>query len=265
MSLYRARPQDGVAWITGASTGIGRQVALDLATQGYTVAATARGEDRLAALCSDAAGLAGRILPFPADVTDQAAMADAVAAIEQELGPIVLCIFNAGNYFPVRGAEPKPETFVKTYQINVFGVVNGLAPVLARMKARGHGQIAITASVSGYGGLPMASAYGASKAALNNMAAALKFDLDLINIRIQIINPGFIDTPLTEKNDFPMPALMPVDRASQRIVAGLASGGFEITFPRRLSWVLKAANKLPYWLYFPLMARAMGWDRRRRG
>ncbi len=264
MSLYRARPQDGIAWITGASTGIGRQLALDLAAAGYTVAATARDEDRLATLSLDAAGSKGRIIPFPVDVTESAAMVATVDAVERELGPIVLAIFNAGTYYPVRGAEPNTERYVRTYQINVFGVVFGLVPVVERMKRRGRGQIAITGSVSGYGGLPMASAYGASKAALSNMAAALKFDLDLINVRIQIINPGFIETPLTEKNEFPMPALLPVDVASRRIVKGLSSGGFEINFPRRLSWALKVANMLPYWLYFPLMAKVTGWDRRRR-
>lgn len=265
MSLYRARPQDGIAWITGASTGIGRQLALDLAAEGYTVAATARDEDRLTTLSLDAAGAKGRIIPFPADVTESAAMVATVEAIERELGPIVLAIFNAGTYYPVRGADPKAERYVRTYQINVFGVVFGLVPVVERMKRRGRGQIAITGSVTGYGGLPTASAYGASKAALSNMAASLKFDLDLINVRIQIINPGFVETPLTEKNEFPMPALMPVDKASRRIVKGLTSGGFEINFPRRLSWALKAVNMLPYWLYFPLMAKVTGWDGRRRG
>ena len=131
------------------------------------------------------------------------------------------------------------------------------------MEAHGRGQVAITGSVSGYGGLPMASAYGASKAALINMAAALKFDFDPMNISIQIINPGFIETPLTEKNNFPMPALMQVDDASKRIVQGLKTGGFELTFPRRLSWTLKAINMLPYALYFPLMAKIMGWDKGR--
>ncbi len=261
MSLYRAKPGDGVAWITGASTGIGRQLALDLAGKGYTVAATARGQDKLASLAAEAKG--GRIVPFPADVTDRAGMAKVVDDIERELGPVVLAIFNAGNYFPVKGKEPDPEKFEKTFQINVFGVMNGLSPVLARMRGRGRGHIALTASVSGYGGLPMASAYGASKAALNNMAAALKFDLDQINVRIQIINPGFVETPLTDKNDFAMPALVPVAEASRRIVEGLAKGGFEITFPRRLSWVLKVVSKLPAPLYFPLIARATGWNRRR--
>lgn len=261
MSLYRADPKDGVAWITGASSGIGRQLALDLARDGYTVAATARSQDKLATLSAEAAAFKGKILAFPADVTSELAMDHTVAAIELALGPIVLAIFNAGTYFPTRGDHLVAEKFVKTYEINLFGVIYGLVPVVARMEANGRGQVAITGSVSGFGGLPMASAYGASKAALTNMAAALKFDFDPMNIRIQIINPGFVETPLTRKNNFPMPGLMQVEDASKRIVRGLKTGGFELTFPRRLSWGLKLVNMLPYALYFPLMARAMGWDK----
>jgi short-subunit dehydrogenase len=262
MTLYRATPSDGIAWITGASTGIGRQLALDLARRGYVVAATARSEDKLASLAEEAAGLMGRIVPFPRDVTDRGGMAALVAAIETELGPIALAVFNAGTYFPTRGEKLDAENFVKTYGINLFGVVNGLVPVVEGMKARGRGQVAIVGSVSGYGGLPLASAYGASKAAVNNMAQSLKFDFDKLNIRIQVINPGFVDTPLTEKNTFPMPGLMTVRDAARRIVDGLEKGGFEICFPRRLAWTLKLVNLLPHALYFPIMNRAMGWNKR---
>src|SRR5690606_8449907 len=113
-----------------------------------------------------------------------------------------------------------------------------------------------------YGGLPTSAAYGASKAALNTLASSLKFDLDHVNIRVQIINPGFVETPLTAKNRFAMPALVSVEAASRSIVKGLAHGGFEVAFPRRLAWTLKLANALPYALYFPLVARATGWNRK---
>lgn len=262
MTLYRARPSDGVAWITGASTGIGRALSLELARRGYVVAATARGEDKLVSLANEAANLGGRIVPFPGDVTDQAGMADIAQAIEKELGPIVLAVFNAGNYFPTRGEKLSVENFVKTYEINLFGIVNGLVPVVDAMKARGFGQVAVVGSVSGYGGLPLAAAYGASKSAVNNMAEALKFDFDKMNIRIQVINPGFVDTPLTEKNTFSMPGLMKVEDATRRFADGLERGGFEVCFPRRLAWTLKLVNLLPHALYFPVMKRAMGWDKR---
>lgn len=258
MSVYRADPKDGVAWVTGASYGMGRHVALDLARDGYTVAATARSADKLEALAAESASLPGRILAFPADVTDPAAMKETVAAIEREAGEIVLAVFNAGNYFPTRGDALEAESFVKTYEINVFGVIYGLVPVIERMKAHGRGQVAMVGSVSGYGGLPTASAYGASKAAINNMAAALKFDFDRMNIRLQVVNPGFVDTPLTRKNRFSMPALVPVEKASRRLVDGLRKGGFEITFPRRLSWALKFVNLLPYPLYFRIVGRSTG-------
>ncbi len=258
MKLYRAIPSDGVAWITGASTGIGRSLALALAREGYTVAATARSADKLATLCAEASGLKGSIHGFAGDVTDEAAMTALVADIEAKLGALALAVFNAGNYWPSHGHKLSAENVVKTYTINVFGFVYGLVPAVESFKKRGRGHVVVVSSVSGYGGLPLASAYGSSKAAVINMAAALKFDFDRMNIRIQVINPGFVDTPLTGKNEFAMPALMPVEKAAQRIADGLRSGGFEITFPRRFTWVLKAINLLPYGLYFPLVTRFTG-------
>lgn len=262
MALYRARPGDGVAWITGASSGIGRRLALDLARAGYVVAASARSEDKLVELEQEAASAGGRVVGFACDVTDAAAIERTVTAIERDVGPIALAIFNAGNYFPTRGERLEADNFVRTYEINVFGVIYGMVAAVERMKTRRRGHIAIVGSVTAYGGLPLASAYGASKAALNNMAAALKFDFDKMNIRIQMFNPGFIDTPLTKNNKFHMPALMKVEDASARIAQGLASGGFEVSFPRRFTWMLKIVNLLPYRLYFPIMNRAMGWDKR---
>lgn len=262
MNLYRASAGDGVAWITGASSGIGNKLARDLARVGFTVAATARSRDKLDELTAGSAGMKGRIVAFPGDVTDEKAMAAIVAKIEATLGPVSLAIFNAGNYFPARGERLEISNFVKTYEINVFGIVNGLVPVVERMKARQKGHIAVVSSVSGYGGLPLASAYGASKAAIINMAEALKFDFDKMNIRIQIVTPGFVETPLTEGNRFHMPALVSVEEASRRIVEGLKSGGFDITFPRRFTWLLKLINVLPYPLYFAFLNRAMGWRKR---
>jgi NAD(P)-dependent dehydrogenase (short-subunit alcohol dehydrogenase family) len=262
LALYRAGAADGVAWVTGASTGIGRHLALDLAKRGYTVAATARNEDRLAELAREAGAPSGRIIPFPCDVTDEAGMRRTVEAIEAEAGPIVLAVFNAGAYFPVRGDALHADNIASTYQLNMLGVVHGLVPAVERMDQRGRGHIAIVGSVAAYGGLPMAAAYGASKAALNHMAASLKFDFDKMNIRIQIINPGFVDTPLTKNGKFPMPALLHASEAAERIVRGLERGGFEVTFPRRFTWLVKLMNLLPYPAYFALVNRAMGWRKR---
>lgn len=263
MGLYRAKLQDGIAWITGASTGIGRQVAIDLAREGYVVAITARDDDRLEEVVEAASGAPGRVVPVVCDVTDADAMDRAVARIEREFGPIVLAIFNAGTYSPTLGERLETHNFHSVFTVNLFGVVNGLVPVADRMRDRGFGQIAITGSVTAYFGLPSAAAYGATKAALNNMARGLKYDFDKLNIRIQIFNPGFVDTPLTKRNKFTMPALMPVDRAAKRYIEGLKHGGFEVTFPRRLTWTLKACAYLPESLYYLIVRKVTGWDKRR--
>ena len=253
MNLYRIKAGDGVVWITGASAGMGRALALQMARKGYDVIASARSVDQLEALAAESAGMLGRIYAHACDATDQAGMAAAVAEIEDRHGPLCLAVFNAGNYWPTRGEALDIEAFRKTYELNLFGVLNGLVPVVERMKGHGRGQVVLVASVSGYTGLPKASAYGASKAAINNMAESLKFDFDRMNIRIQVVNPGFIDTPLTEKNDFAMPALMPVDKAIAAMIYGMENGGFEITFPRRFTYVLKLMRILPHPLYFALM------------
>lgn len=262
MDLYQISAGDGVVWITGASGGMGRELALQMVREGYTIIGSARSEDKLKKMEREAQSLKGTFHRLPCDVTDCDAMAAAVEEIETAHGPIRLAVFNAGNYWPTAGEALDIDAFRKTYEINVFGVINGLVPVAEKMKAHGKGQIALVASVSGYSGLPSASAYGASKAALNNMAESLKFDFDKMNIRIQVVNPGFVDTPLTEKNTFDMPALMPVDKAVRRIIDGFERGGFEITFPRRFTYLLKLMRMLPHSLYFRLMKRATGWKDR---
>ncbi|RLQ88034.1 SDR family NAD(P)-dependent oxidoreductase [Notoacmeibacter ruber] len=263
MSLYRAKPADGVCFLTGASSGIGRATALILARKGWTVLGVARSEDKLKSLADEAEALPGKIIPAPCDVTDEDALQALMERSVAEHGAIALAVFVAGNYWPVIGTDPSLENLKKTYKINVFGTLNGLVPAILHMRERGRGHVAIVGSVSAYGGLPMASAYGASKAALNNMAAALKFDLDKINIRTQIINPGFVDTPLTEQNNFQMPFLMEVDDAAEALVDGLEHGGFEVTFPKSLAYILKFINLFPYGVYFPVMRRAMGWKDRK--
>ncbi|WP_048646551.1 SDR family NAD(P)-dependent oxidoreductase [Nitratireductor soli] len=262
MRLYRANPADGIVWITGASTGIGRALALHLARQGYTVAATARAEDNLGSITRESVEMKGRIFTFPCDVTNETGMERTVIAIEKTLGPIVLAVFNAGAYLPVRGDRLETTNFLRSYQINVFGTLNGLVPVADRMRDRGYGQIAVMGSVTAFFGMPSAAAYGSTKAALNNMLEGLRFDLEKMNIRAQIINPGFVATPLTEKTSFRMPALLTVDQASRRIAAGLRRGGYEITFPRRLVWPLKFLRLFPKPIVFFVLNRLTGWNKR---
>jgi NAD(P)-dependent dehydrogenase (short-subunit alcohol dehydrogenase family) len=250
---FRAQPEDGVAFVTGASSGIGRAVALLLAERGFTVAASARRAAALDALAAQHP----RIFSFPGDVADAGTMAAIIAGVEAAHGPIALAFLNAGVYFPAEREGFDAEIAWRSFEVNVGGVINCLGPLLAAMKGRGRGQIAITSSLAGYGGVPGSMAYGASKAALIYMAEVLRMTHEAAGLTIQIVNPGFVETPMTAPNaDFDMPFIMSAERAAKIICAGFARGGFEIAFPRRLAYVFKAARLLPYALLFPLMRRA---------
>lgn len=262
MTDYVATPADGAAWITGASSGIGRALALELAGAGWTVVATARSAAALETLASDARDLAGRIVPMPGDVTDAPGMAAIAARIETELAPVALLVANAGIYLPQDGLAGSAEAYSQTIDVNLKGTVNVLLPVIEAMTPRRNGQIAVVASVAGYSGLPTSAAYGATKAGLINMTESLKFDLDRAGIRIQLVSPGFVDTPATADNPFPMPHLMSVEAAAKAIAEGLKGKAFEIAFPRAFVRQLKFLRLLPYRLYFPLVARATGWAKK---
>lgn len=249
---FRAQPKDGVAFVTGASSGIGRAVALLLARRGFTVAVSARRAAELDALAAQDP----RIFAFPGDVADASGMAAIIAAIEAAHGPVVLAFLNAGVYFPGERDGFDAEIAWRTFEVNVGGVINCLGPLLAAMEARGRGQIAITSSLAGYGGIPGSMAYGASKAALIYMAEVLRMTHEAAGLTIQIVNPGFVETPMTEPNsDFEMPFIMSAERAAKIICDGFERSGFEIAFPRRLAYVFKAARLLPYALLLPLMRR----------
>jgi short-subunit dehydrogenase len=261
MTIRTMTPADGVAWVTGASSGIGRATALELSARGWTVCATARRLEDLEILSTEAAGRKGRIVAHAGDVTDEQGMTELVQAIEKVHGPIALAFFNAGVAPYTRAGELDVAAFRTAMNVNVIGVANGLAPLLARMAERKKGQVAVNASVAGYRGLPKAAAYGASKAAAIHLCEALKFDCDNLGITMQVVNPGFIDTPLTRKNDFPMPFLMSMDDAAKRVVDGFERGRFEIIFPKRLAFILKALRLLPYRLYFWLVTAGTGWKK----
>lgn len=255
-ALYRAKPQDGVWWITGASSGIGRGVALEAARRGFRVIATARRLDVLQELAREADGLSGHIIPAVGDISDADGILHLVAQIEADHGPISLAFLNAGTYRPVNAHPFDAPAFREMFAVNVGGTINCLAAILPLMCGRSWGQIAVNASVAGYIGLPRSSAYGGTKAALIAMAESLKFDTDRCGVTMQIVNPGFVETPLTAKNDHPMPFLMPLDKASKLICDGFETGGFEITFPWQLSRILKFLRMLPYSIYFRLVGRA---------
>lgn len=252
--MFVATPADGVAWVTGASSGIGRHVAMDLAKRGFTVIATARRVTELEALAAGHHG-AGRIVAMPCDTTDTPAMADLVTRIIADYGSIALAFLNVGSNF-VNWREPFEATKGwATFEVNVKSVVNGLDPLVRHMKPLKRGQIVINASLSGYVGLTGLGYYGASKAALIHLGETLRMQLAPAGITVQVVSPGFVGTPLTSGAPFPMPFLMPVEEASRRIVRGMSRSGFEITFPRRLSYILKILRILPHWAYFPLASR----------
>ncbi len=239
-----------VVWITGASTGIGREVALQLAAQGVIVAASARSADKLKALGAN-------IKPYPVDVTDRDAMLQTIEKIERDLGSIDLAILGAGTYSPVEIDAFDPSLSELAMGVNYMGVVNGVTGLLAHMLPRRKGHIAWIASVAGYRGLPKAAAYGPTKAALINLAESLKPELDARGITVSVINPGFVETPMTAQNEFPMPFMIKTDEAARRTIAGLAKGHFEIAYPTRFVAILKIMRVLPYRLFFWLISRAV--------
>ncbi len=243
-----------VAWVTGASSGLGAAVALKLADDGWTVIVSAR---RAEALQTVADRRPGKIHALPLDVTDRVAVADAVGRIESGHGPLDLALLNAGTHVPMRAVDFSADTVRRLMEVNVMGTANGLEAVLPRFLERRGGIIGIVASVAGYRGLPTASAYAASKAALIAMAEALKPELTAAGVGLKLINPGFVRTPLTDRNDFPMPFLMEVDAAAEALVRGLETGGFEIVFPRRMKWAMKILRALPYCPYFKITRRML--------
>lgn len=208
-------------WITGASQGIGRALALEMARSGWQVFASARSEDSLAALAGEARTLDGAIEAIPLDVTDPQAVSVAIAAIEDRFGPIDLAVLNAGTHEPLDGAAFEASALRRLVELNLMGTAHCLEGLISRFVARGRGRIAVVASVVGYRGLPTASAYGATKAGLINMCEALRVELAPHGIGVSVINPGFVKTPLTDRNSFEMPFLIEAEDAARRIAKGL--------------------------------------------
>lgn len=257
-------PADGSVWVTGASSGIGRSLCLAYAQKGWTVGATARRLEALEALAAEAEakGLEGRIVPLAGDITDPAAMTEVVETLAAS-GPIALAVLNAGVYEPLDAPDFDAALFQKIININLNGTANCLEPLVKHMVDREKGHIALVASVTGYGGLPLCAAYGATKAGLNNLAQCLKIELQPWNVRVTIVNPGFVDTPAQDDNDFPKPAIVSSEKAAQEIVKGLSKTGFEVTFPKRFTYFLKVLNMLPRGLYLRMVRKSTGWHERK--
>lgn len=253
--MSKTRPESPI-WITGASQGIGEALALHAARAGAEVAISARSEEKLEAVA--AKDPAGRIHAFPCDVTDAEAVTGAVAAIEDKLGPIGTAVLNAGTHKETPVDAFHAADVEAIFKLNVFGTAQVLEALMPKMVARKRGHLALVSSVAGYRGLPRAAAYCASKAAVIALAESLKIELDGRGVKMQVVCPGFVRTPLTDRNEFPMPYLMEPEDAARRIWEGLKSDRFEIAFPTRFVMQLKTMKALPPGLYFPMIRKATG-------
>lgn len=248
-------PKTVVTWITGASSGIGEEVARRLVRRGETVVASARSEDKLTAMAESLGEERGRLVPIPLDVTDPAAVRACADRIAAEIGPIDRVILNAGTYKADNGRDFALDNFKLHYDLNVFGIAHGVDAVLPAMRERRKGHIVVVASVAGYRGLPQSISYSSSKAAAIAMAESLKIELEPFNIKVQVVNPGFVKTPLTDKNDFAMPMLMEVDDAARAFIRGMDEDRFEITFPKPFTFMMNRLRGLPDCVYFAMMRR----------
>lgn len=247
-----------LVWITGASQGIGKALALAYAGSGKTVAISARSADKLQQVVDEAASLTGRIFALPCDVTDKAQVSACLEQlIEDEKLPDRV-ILNAGTHQPMPAHEFSAGTVQKLIDVNLMGTAIPLEVLLPHYLSQKKGQLAIVASVAGYRGLPTASAYGASKAALINLAESLRAELYHSGVDIRLINPGFVKTPLTDKNDFDMPFLISAEEAAQAMIKGLAGKHFEVVFPTRMALAMSLLKWLPDRIFFPLINRGTG-------
>ena len=240
-------------WITGASSGIGRQLAIDLASSGCKVAVSARSHDALNAL----AATNPNIHSYPLDITNGEDVENVAATIAEDLGPIDLVIIAAGVWIIRDVSDFTAADSIKAMRVNYEGAVNVIAAVLPAMRARKKGHIAPIASVAGYRGIPRAVTYAPTKAALIAMAESLRTDAAQYGITVQVINPGFVKTPMTDTNDFPMPFIISPEEASRHIIDGLATNRFEVVFPWKLTLAMKVLRILPYRLYFWLSGKFM--------
>ena len=241
-------------WITGGGTGIGRELALAYARRGAQVWISGRRADVLAEVVSEAEALSGSVASVVLDVTDQQACAEAWRQVSEHAGAVDRIILNAGDHREMPAAEFNQETVEHLMNVNFYGVTRLIEQVLPDLRQHG-GQLAVVASLAGYRGLPLAAAYGASKAALINLTEALRVELEGGPVDLRLINPGFVRTPLTDRNQFEMPSLIDPDEAAQRIIKGLDGNAFEIRFPTVFAGTLRALSMLPYKLYFALVKR----------
>ncbi len=232
-------------WVVGASAGLGREVARLINQMGAEVILSARSEDELNALSAE---LPGKSVVIPMDISDDASVARA-AEIAGEVDGIV---FLAGVYWSFGSANWEPENAVKMIDVNLTGAVRVLGHVVPQMVARDAGHIVLTGSLSGFRGFPKAVGYGASKAGLMSLAETMYADLRKTGVDVQLINPGFVKTRLTDKNDYKMPFIMEPEYAAREFVDHMGTDGFAKNYPTIFSSGIRFLQFLPDWLYYRL-------------
>ncbi len=240
-------------WITGASSGIGKALAEKFALEGWKVAASARRKEILDEMARNE-----NISSHPLDVTNHEQINDVFSKIIKEFGGLDLCVFSSGTYDPKLEQEINIKQNKFVMETNFFGVLYCIKSVEKYFKDKKNGHISIVSSIAAYRGLPNSSGYGPSKAALTNLAESLYFDFKKHNIRISLVSPGFIKTPLTDKNEFPMPFIKSPEFAAEKMFDGLTkSKSFEIHFPKTLTLLLKFLRILPYRIYLFLIDKGV--------
>ena len=248
-----------VIWITGASSGIGRALALKFANQGWQVAASARRKNLLEELNK----INPNIHSFPLDITDSEKCKNIFQEIINKFQNIDICIFSTGIHNPKGERNFDLEIIRKIMEVNYFGTINSINSVISYFKERKKGQISIVSSVASYRGLPATGAYCSSKSALSTFAESLYFDMKRFNVKVSLISPGFIKTPMTDQNDFKMPMIKSAEFAANKIYDGLINGkSFEIHFPKNFTYLMKLIKIIPNWIYLGLMEKANKFMRR---
>ena len=234
-------------WITGASSGIGKALAIKFANEGWKVAVSARRENLLKELSDKYPN----IQSFPLDVTDSDKCKSVFKDILEKFENIEICVFGTGIHDPKSEKKFNLEKIKKIMEVNFFGIMNSINSIYDYYKEKKSGQISIISSVAGYRGLPAAGAYCSSKSALSSFTESLYFDMRRFNVKVSLINPGFIKTPMTDQNDFPMPLIKSVEFAANQIFVGLTKkNSFEIHFPKSFTYLMKLIQLLPNWMYF---------------
>jgi short-subunit dehydrogenase len=240
-------------WITGASSGIGKALAEKFALEGWKVAVSARRKEILDEMAKNE-----NISSHPLDVTNQEQINNVFSKIINEFDSLDLCVFSSGTYDPKLEQEINIKQNKFVMETNFFGVLHCIKSVEKYFKDKKNGHISIVSSIAAYRGLPNSSGYGPSKAALTNLAESLYFDFKKHNVRVSLVSPGFIKTPLTDKNEFPMPFIKSPEFAAEEMFNGLTkSKAFEIHFPKALTLLLKFLRVLPYRIYLFLIDKGV--------